>query len=332
MNSLVLAPFSDDALAALRELGHVTYEPWTATQTLHDPEELGQRLASEDIAVLIVEADFLFKEMFEAAGALRFAAICRAALNQVDLEAATETGVVVVHTPGRNARAVAELVLGDMLALARNVPQAERYVREQQWQNPTEPYLRFQGRELGGATLGVIGLGEIGRHVSALANGVGMRVLAYDPYVARSAATKLSIEITSLERLFMESDFISVHVPENDETLGMIGATQLALMKPTAYLVNVTSTGVVAPLALAAALRDKTIAGAALDVHEAHPIPPDSPFLELSTVLLTPHIGGATVETIARHSQMVADDLRLFIADKPPAHLANPDVWERRRP
>ncbi|MEE8519073.1 MAG: NAD(P)-dependent oxidoreductase, partial [Dehalococcoidia bacterium] len=267
MNSLVLAPFSTDGLTVLGELGRVAYEPWTDTQTLHDPEVLGRRLASDEIEVLIVEADFLFEELFESPSPLRFAAMCRAALNQVDLGSATEAGVVVVHTPGRNARAVAELVLADMLALARMLPQAERYVREGRWEEPAEPYVRFRGRELGGATLGVIGLGEIGRQVGLLANGVGMRVLAYDPYVKSDAGGKLKIELTSLEWLLAESDFVSVHVPETDQTTGMLGPSELRLMKHTAYLVNVTSPAVVSQEALAAAVREGTLAGAALDVH-----------------------------------------------------------------
>ena len=332
MKSLVLAPFSTDGLAVLRDLGSASYEPWTRTQKLYDPEELGKRLTSEGIEVLVVEADFLFEELFAEASALRFAAVCRAALNQVDLDAATGAGVVVVHTPGRNARAVAELVLADMLAMARMLPQAERYIREQRWQDPTEPYVRFQGRELGGATLGVIGLGQIGRQVSWLGLGLGMRVLAHDPYVTRVTPASLKVELTSLERVLAESDFVSVHVPESDETIGLLGAAELALMKSTAYLVNVTSPSVVAQDGLADAVREGRLAGAALDVHDAHPIPPNSPFLGVPNILLTPHIGGATVETVERHSRMVAEDLQRFLAGRRPSRIANPDVWSRRRP
>ena len=120
---------------------------------------------------------------FELAGSLRFAAVCRAALNHVDLDAATAAGVVVVHTPGRNAQAVAELVLGQMVALARMIAASHDYVVGKRWEDPSEPYVRFRGRELAGATLGVVGLGDIGRRVASLGRAVGMRVLAHDPYV-----------------------------------------------------------------------------------------------------------------------------------------------------
>lgn len=331
MNTLVLAPFTDVGLTALRELGSVTYEPWTRTQVLWDPEELGERLTNEGFDALVVEADFLFEELFETAKGLRFAAICRAALNQVDLDAATEQGVVIVNTPGRNAQAVAELVLGHLLSLARHIPAAARYVTDGEWQDPTEAYTRFQGRELAGATLGLVGLGQIGSRVARLGRGIGMRVLAYDPYVTPGSRAASGVELCSLDRLLAESDFVSVHVPETDETTSLIGASQLAQMSSNAYLVNVTSPAVVNAVALADALRTGAIAGAAMDVHESHPIAPDSPLLGLPKVILTPHIGGATAESIQRHSAMVVEDLQRFIAGKRPKHLANHDVWSRRR-
>ncbi len=331
MNALVLAPFSDEGLAGLRHLGRVSYEPWTKTQQLQNPEELGARLQAESFDTLVVEADFLFEELFQRTDTLLFAAICRAALNQVDLDAATAAGVVVVHTPGRNAQAVAELVIGHMLSLARHIPQASRYLAQGEWEDPTEPYVRFQGRELSGATLGVVGLGEIGRRVARMARGIGMRILAYDPYVSPDARGTSGLELVGLEALLDGSDFVSVHVPDTAETHGMLSAERLALMRPGSYLVNVTAPGVVDPDALADAVRVGLLAGAALDVHEAHPVPPDSPLLGLPNVLLTPHIGGATHETVERHSRMVAGDLARFLAGRRPNHLANPQVWARRR-
>lgn len=328
MKSLVLAPFSQIALAELRSLGDVVYEPWTGTQEMYDPEELGQRLANEGFDVLVVEIDFLFEELFDAAPSLRFAAICRAALNQVDIDAATERGVVVVHTPGRNAEAVAELVIAQLFNLARHVPQSVRYLAGGSWQDPTEPYLRFKGRELAGATLGLIGLGQIGRRVAKLANGLSMRVVAHDPYVTKAPG---GVELTALDDLLTRSDFVSVHVPDTEATAGLLNAERIAKLKPTAYLVNVTATSVVDRAALTDALRDGRLAGAAMDVHESHPIAPDSPFIGLPNVILTPHIGGATVETIDRYSGMVVEDLQRFATNHRPKHLANPEVWPHRK-
>ena len=327
MNTLVLAPFSDDGLARLSALGRVAYEPWTETRTLWDPEELGARLTQEGFDALAVEADFLFEELFDAATGLRIAAICRGDLHHADLDAATERGIAIVRTPARNAQAVAEFAVAQMLALARHTNAAERYVREGQWQDPTDPYVRFRGRELAGATLGIVGFGAIGRAVARIAAGFGMRVLAYDPYVSEAE----DVEMTSLKALLAASDFVSMHVPDTQETMGMLDEARIGAMKPGAYLVNVTNSSVADRAALAAALNDGRLAGAALDVHEAHPIPPDSPFLGLPNVLLTPHIGGATQETIERHSAMVAEDFERFARGEQPLRLVNPDVWGRRR-
>jgi D-3-phosphoglycerate dehydrogenase len=331
LNTLVLAPFSASGLAALRGFGEVAYEPWTQTQEIQDPEELGRRMASDGFDALVVEIDFLFEELFDAAPGLRFAAICRSALNQVDLEAATDRGVVIAHTPGRNAQAVAELVLGHLLSLARHIPQAGMFVANGQWEDPTEPYMRFQGRELAGATLGLIGLGQIGGRVARLARGVGMRVLARDPYVQPGTRAAAGVTLVGLDTLLAESDFVSIHVPETNETTGMIDAAALAKMRPDAYLVNVTSPAIVDREALVDALRTGGLAGAAMDVHDSHPLAPDSPFIGIPNVLLTPHIGGATRETIERHSAMVVEDLRRFAKGAKPKHMANPEVWAGRR-
>ena len=331
MNSLVLAPFSGDGLAALRRHGSVAYEPWTETQRLYDPRDLGVRLTAERFDALVVEADFLFEELFETAPGLKFAAICRAELNQVDLDAATEHGVVVVHTPGRNAQAVAELVMGLMLSLARHIPQAHAYVGDGRWEDPTEPYQRFQGRELAGATLGIIGLGAIGKRIARLGRAIGMRVLAHDPYVRPDGRGATGVTLTTLDALLREADFVTVHVPDTPETAGMLNAKRLGLLRPTAYLVNAASPSVLDADALADALKQGRLAGAALDVHEAHPIPPTSPLLGLPNAILTPHIGGATRETVNRHAQMVVGDLEAFMAGKRPKHLANPEVWRKQR-
>lgn len=327
MNTLVLAPFSDEGLARLGALGRVAHEPWTETRTLRDPEELGARLTDEGFDALAVEADFLFEELFDAAPGLRIAAVCRGDLHHADLDAATERGIAVVRTPARNAQAVAEFAIAQMLALARHTSAGERYVREGRWEDPTDPYVRFRGRELAGATLGIVGLGAIGRAVARIAAGFRMRVLAYDPYVTDAEG----VEMTALDTLLAASDFVSVHVPDTPETMGMLDEARIAAMKPGAHLVNVTNSSVADRAALAAALASGRLAGAALDVHEAHPIPPDSPFPGLPNVLLTPHIGGATQETIERHSAMVAEDFERFARGEQPLRLANPDVWGRLR-
>ena len=327
MKSLVLAPFSDDGIARLRGLGPVDYEPWTETRALWDPDELGARLAAEGTRALVIEADFAFEELFAAATPLGIVAVCRGALNHVDLDAATDHGVVVTHTPGRNAQAVAELVVGQLFALARRTVEADRYVRAGEWTDLTEPYTRFRGRELAGATLGLVGYGAVGRAVARMGAALGMRTLAHDPHVREAEGA----ELTGLAELLRASDFVALQAPDTPDTAGMIGAGLLAQMKPGAFLVNVASPYVVDGAALAAALAEGRLGGAALDVHEAQPLPPDSPFLSLPNVLLTPHLGGATRETIARHSAMAAEDIARYARNEPPLRLANASVWERRR-
>ena len=324
---LILAPFSEPGLAALRQQLNVLYESWLETRRLQDPHELASRLQNERIGLLVVEADFVFAEVFQAAPSLRFLGVCRGSTGHVDLEAATGHGVMVVNTPARNAQAVAEHALGLMLSLARQLPRADQYVSEGRWLNPAEPYLEMRGVELAGRTLGIIGLGAIGGRLAAMASALGMRCLAYDPYVTRAPK---GATLVGLDHLLRESDFVSIHAPLTEETRGLLGDRQLGLMGPRAYLVNLSDAAIVKEDALVVALRERRIAGAALDVFETHPIAPHSPLLSLDNVVLTPHLGGATEETIERHSQMMTDDIQRFLAGKRPKNLVNVEAWEPR--
>ena len=326
-HALVLAPFSQEGLRLLGNQLDVTYESWMATRRIHDPDEFAAKLNDCKTVILVIELDFVFDDVFETAPALRFVGICRAATDHVDVAAATANGVAVVNTPARNAQAVAEHALGLMLALARRIPDSHRYVVEGRWVNPVGPYLEMRGVELGGKTLGIVGLGAVGQRLADLAIAVGMTCIAHDPYAASPTVAAL----TGLDELLARSDFVSIHAPLNSETEGMLDSRRLALMKSTAYLVNLSDAGIVDRDALAAALEGRKIAGAALDVFETHPITPDHPLLKLENVILTPHLGGATDETIERHSRMMADDVQRFLAGARPKNLVNPDVWEELR-
>ncbi len=327
MRALILAPFNERQLDRLRAVMDVDYESWLDTRRIHDPDELAARIAAEGISVLILEADFLFDDTFEAAVGLRFVGICRASTHQVEIDAATEHGVVVVNTPGRNARAVAEHVVGLMFALARRIPAGHRFVVGREWQSPVDAYLNMRGVELGGRTLGIIGLGAIGRELAGLAVGLGMDVVAYDPYATDAPA---GVTITDLDTVASTSDFVSIHIPSTSETTGLVDAGFLARMKPTAFLVNCSDARIVETDAIVDALREQRIDGAAFDVFDTEPIAPDHPFLELTNVILTPHLGGATDETVERHSEMMVDDVLAFVEGRRPANVVNPDVFERR--
>ena len=332
MRALLLAPYSEQAIAELVAAGiEVVHEDWLQTGTLQDPEELGARLSKDGIDAVVVEGDFLFAETFDLAPELGFAGICRAAVNQVDVEAATKRGVVVVNTPGRNANAVAELTLGLMLAAARRIPESDRYVRTGSWESPTGPYRELRGSELAGKLAGVIGLGAIGRRVSALCNALGMNVIAYDPFVQPSVAERHGATWCSLEFLIESADVITLHAPPVGDGKPLLNAEWINRMKPGGILINVSAPELVDQHALETALRTGRLGGAGLDIFPTHPVEPSYPLLSLQNVVLTPHIGGATNETIVRHSQAIAEDLLRYQRGMRPVNLVNPDVWEHRR-
>lgn len=325
VRALILAPFSERSLDRLRRSIDVVYESWLDTNRLQDPDELGARLAAEEMDVLIVEADFVFGEVFDAAPGLRLVGVCRNALNQVDIDSATEHGVAVVHAPGRNTNAVAEMTLGLMLSLARRIPQASTLVLGGGWRDPALGYRAFRGREIAGSTVGVAGFGRIGRGVARKCIALGARVLVHDPFVPERQVSALGAEAVSLNRLAARSDFVTLHLPESEATHHLAGRDFLARMRPHAYLINTGAGASVDPDALAEALEARRIAGAALDVHEGHPLPASSPLCSAPNVILTPHIGGATAETVERHSRMMTAEIERLLAGKPLRHVVNPD-------
>jgi D-3-phosphoglycerate dehydrogenase len=325
MRALILAPFAAPHLDRLRRRLDVTYESWLETRCLWDPEELGARLATDSTEVLVIEADFAFAELFDAAPALRFVGVCRNALNQVDVEAATAAGVIVTHAPGRNTNAVAELTLAAMLALARRIPQAHGLVAGGGWRDPSVGYRELRGREIAGSTVGVIGFGQIGRAVTRLCAALGARVVASDPFVPARQIEALGGVAHALDDLIGVADFVTLHVPDTAETRHLVNASFLAKMRPEAFLINTSAGSAVDPVALSGALADGWIAGAALDVFEGQPLPQSSPLMTAPNVLLTPHIGGATAETIDRHSATIADEIERFIDDRPLEHVVNPE-------
>lgn len=353
MKALVLAPFTSQPLTRLREMLPVTYESWTDTRRLADPEELARRIETQGYSIVVVEADFLPEEVFQGAPGLRLVGLCRSSLDHVDVAAATRHGVAVINTPGRNAQAVAELTIGLMLALARQLCKLDAYVKEGRWQNPVEPYINLRGSELADKTLGILGLGRVGRRVAQLADAFGMRVLAYDPYIepenppnppftkggqggitpglsGQDKDTHLSAPVqvmSTLPELLGQCDYISIHVPDTPATEHLLDRRMLAVAKPGCRIINTSSYRAVEEAALVDALKTGQLAGAAFDVFATHPIIPNNPLLQLDNVVLTPHIGGATQETLARHSLLMVEDICRFLRGFPPKNLVNPEIW-----
>jgi len=305
----------------------VTLAGWG--QTHHALSEEGLARMVPDINLLIVEVETVTATVIAAARQLEVVAACRARPLNVDVATATARGVAVLATPGRNADSVADFAVGLMIALARNIRRGDQHLRRQGWLVQGEiPYFHFRGPELAGMTLGLVGCGSVGRGLAQRVQGFGMHVLIYDPYLSQEQVAGLG-RLTTLNKLLTRSDFVSLHVPVTEETRGMIGVAELKCMKPTAYLINTARAAVIDEAALFAALSRGRLAGAALDVLWEEPLPPDSPWLSLDNVLLTPHLGGAADDVKTHHSAMILEDLQTLLAGERPARLVNPEVLER---
>ncbi|MCR4392996.1 MAG: hypothetical protein NUV31_01340 [Dehalococcoidales bacterium] len=327
MNALILAPFESHSLDLLSSRIGVIYRSWTESRQLIEPEELIDYIQNRNAGIVVIEADFIFEEVIESADRLRLIGVCRGSVNNVDIEAATRHGIPVINTPGRNNIAVAELTVGLTLSLVRHIPEAHSLVKSGGWIDPVGPYISLRGTELFGKTIGIIGFGAIGREVTSRMLALGMKVLVYDPYVDGSEIEGRGAKPVSLDELLKEADFISVHCSITDETRGMLNAQRLASLKQGVYFINTAGWEIAEESALLEALKDGRIAGAAFDIFDTHPLSPRSPLLKLPNVILTPHIGGATDNTIARYSQMITRDILRFLDGLKPVNLINPEVW-----
>ncbi len=277
------------------------------------PEALREHLA-EARGLLCLLTDTVDAAALEAAPALRVISSCSVGLDHVDLAAAAARGIPVGHTPGVLAETTADLALGLMLAAARRIPEADRHVRSGAWTPETSwaPDLML-GRDLHGATVGVIGLGEIGQAVVRRLRGFGCHLLGW----TRSGRSVEGVEAVSLDDLLARADFVTIHVALAPETRGLLGPDRLAVMKPGAILVNTARGGIVDEAALADQLRRGRLAAAALDVFEQEPLPPGSPLLALDNVVLAPHIGSASIRTRTRMADLAVDNLLAGLAGRP---------------
>ncbi|MDQ7843529.1 MAG: phosphoglycerate dehydrogenase [Armatimonadota bacterium] len=275
------------------------------------PEDRMVGLA-RDAQALIVGTDQVTRRVLAGSPRLRVVARHGVGVDNIDLAGAAALGIAVTYTPGANTDAVAELTVALLLALWRGIVAADRTVREGRW----EPVLGYEAR---GRTLGVVGLGRIGRGVAERARALGMRVVAFDVAEDRPYALAHGIAYLPLEDLLRTADAVSVHVPLTPKTRGLIGARELAWMKPTAVLVNVARGGVIDEEALAAALEGGRLAGAAVDVFTVEP-PWESPLLRAPNVILTPHIGAHTLEAMTRMDLMAASDVVAVLRGDPPSY------------
>ena len=239
-------------------------------------------------------------------------------VDNIDVEEATRRGVLVVNSPEGNTMAAAELSVALLLSLARNIPQADGALRRGEWKRS-----KYMGSEIYGKTLGVIGLGKIGREVAKRLQSFGMTVLGYDPFLRPEQAEALGIRLADLDTLYAESDYITVHVPKTKDTTGMIGAAQIDKMKPTVRLINCARGGIMDETAVAEAVKSGRIAGAAIDVFTTEPAPADNPLLGIENIVTTPHLGASTEEAQVNVAIDIAEQIADVLNGKPARAAVN---------
>jgi glyoxylate reductase len=288
------------------------------------PSDVLHAEATGSAGILVNIADRVDAALLQASPGLRIVSQMAVGYDNIDITAATERGILVTNTPGVLTDATADIAFALLLAQARRLPEGERAIHAGEW-GDWKPWFLL-GRDLTGKTLGIVGLGAIGMAVARRAAGFGMRLVYNSRQRKPEAEAALGIEWRELPALLADSDYVSLHMALNDETRGMIGAAELARMKRDAVLINTARGGVIDQAALLQALREETIGGAGLDVFETEPLAPDDPLLGLDNVVVTPHLGSATVETRTRMSDMAVDNLLAFFRGVRPASCVNPEV------
>lgn len=347
---LITARFIKEQMDTLQDsIASVKYSGWGVNRELLREQELIAEL--EGVDIFISEYETISRKVIQSSENLKIIACCRnEPLASIDIDAASERGIPVIYPPGRNAVSVAEYAFGLMLSLSRNIHEVYHLIRytteltrvsykEQTRGNmgvPSEwsfdasaPMNRFAGPELAGKTLGIVGIGAIGSEIAKRANAFNMRVIAHDPYVSDAHFEKYGAVRIPLEELMKESDYAVISARVRDDNKGLISGSLFDKMKPTAFFVNIARAHLVDYDALYEVLRNKSIAGAALDVYPAEPIPEDYPFIRLDNVILSPHLAGSTTDVEKYHSKMIVDDISLLIRGIKPINLFNPESWEK---
>lgn len=299
-----------------------------------------------DVDAIVVEFDPLTRRVLEAAKNLKVIASVRGGAHaNVDVKAATEMRIPILYVPGRNQDTVADFTMGMVIALSRGVAKAHHLIKNREitddktyvengfcvtdvnWVGSTPEkfaYLQYKGPTLSGKTIGLVGLGAIGRETAKRALAFDMKVIAYDPFV-KQESLQMDVTMVDLDTLMRTADFVSIHLPVNDGTRGLVSAEKLALMKKTAYFINNARAAVVDYDKLIDMLQKDEIKGAALDVYPVEPLPNNHPLLDLDNVVLTPHIAGCSLDPYDRSYVMLLEDLHSFFNGSAIKRLYNPD-------
>jgi len=288
------------------------------------PRDTLLHAAGDVEGILCMLTDTIDEELLAAAPGLRIVANMAVGCDNIDVDACTRHGVMATNTPGVPTETVADLAFGLLLAVARRIPEAERALLAGQWKAWSPMFM--VGRDVHGATLGILGLGRIGRAVARRARGFSMRVLYWDKVRNQDAERTLDVEYTTLDHLLGRSDYVVVLLPLTGETVGLIGGRELGLMKPTSVLVNVGRGPIVVRQALYDALVSKRIWGAGLDVFDHEPVDPDDEIVNLENVVALPHIGSASMATRISMAALAVENLSTGLAGRLPPNLVNPEV------
>ncbi len=317
--ALVTAPFRGPGVERLAAVADLVLDPWIDQTPLriYGADDLASRISDEQATIVVCEADEVKGSVLD----LPLTAIgsARGDPTNVDVDGATAAGIPVLHAPGRNADAVAELAVGLLLAVTRHLPTADRDVRDGEiYRDGTIPYQRFRAWQLAGRTVGIVGLGAVGRAAAWRFGGLGMRVISADPFAADATH--------DLDELLTEADVVSMHASVTPDTIGMIGTAAIAKMRDGAIYLNTARAGLHDLDAIGEALADGKLAGAGLDHFDGEFLDPSHPIASMDNVVVSPHIGGATYDTETNHTDLLSDDLVRLLAGERPRHIVNPEV------
>ena len=310
MSVLITAPYNEEGIREIKSMfGPVTYKPWKANGSAFTATQLIELLKEAKATALITEHDQVTAEVISAFPDLQFIGVCRGTPSNLDLEAAKRYHIPVFYTPARNAQAVVELLIANVITLLRNTLPAINWLESGQWQAGAHTsYLQFKGTELAGKTVGLVGFGAIGRKLAAILAQFPCNICYYDPYYTDANP---KYEKLSLADLFTKSDVVSIHLPNNKETAKMIDKDLISRMKKQSIFVNTARAAVVDRVALLQAVKEEKIRGAVLDVFDQEP--PDQIDYELIRhphVLATPHIAGASFEVEDHHVSIMNEQLK----------------------